>query len=122
MIDGSRWRITRVLREHAESIIRAENQLLSVFLNSFLGQYETNLTTLKQISGASHDEAQVKFTSGGALRVARKAGDVFPGIGPGHHVKLDRHPLRAFVAADTGPYTPVAWFRSRSQPLRLRYM
>jgi len=64
LIDGSRWRITRVLREHAESIIRAENQLLSVFLNNFLRQYEANLTTLKQISGASNDEAQVKFASG----------------------------------------------------------
>src|SRR5262249_39588668 len=44
----------------------------------------------------------------GTLQVAREAGDVFPGIGPGHHVKFHREPPRAFVA----PYTPTAWFRS----------
>jgi hypothetical protein len=56
--------VAGILREHAEKIIRTEDQLLIDFVNGFSERFGRNLTALKQTSGPNEAETQTQFTSG----------------------------------------------------------
>jgi hypothetical protein len=56
--------VGRLLRQHAEAIILAEDELLKDFVSHFSDRFGARLTALKSISGSSEAASRSQFAAG----------------------------------------------------------
>jgi hypothetical protein len=56
--------VARMLREHGEKIIQAENELLTDFANTFADRFRPDFALLKEMPGTNATEAESQFKSG----------------------------------------------------------
>ena len=56
--------VARMLREHGEKIILAENELLTDFSNTFADRFRPDFALLQEMPGTNATEAESQFESG----------------------------------------------------------